>query len=214
MEYLFMQKQVSKAHYEFTNYMTKRRWASFWHQLDEVLKLAPENVLEIGPGPGLFKVIAATFNVKVETLDIDKDLNPDYIASVFALPFESNSFDVICAFQMLEHLPFEDSVRAMSEMCRVAKKAVILSLPDAGGHWPFILGLPGGKEIAHPIPTPRFWALPNHFDGEHYWELNKQGYPLAKVIESFSQFGFKLEKTYLVDRNPYHRFLVFKPSIG
>ena len=54
-------KQVEKAHYEFNSYMSKERWISVWHQLDEIQKLKPENVLEVGPGPGLFKIIAAAF---------------------------------------------------------------------------------------------------------------------------------------------------------
>ena len=209
-----MKKQVDASHYEFNAYMSKRRWASFWHQVDEVYRHSPNTVLEVGPGPGLFKAVAAAFGLNVETLDIDPEIEPDHVASVFELPFENNSYDVVCAFQMLEHLPYEDSLRAFSEMCRVSSKAVVISLPDAAGHWPFVLGLPGGREIAWPIPTPRFWKLPNFFNGEHHWELNKRGFGLQKVIEDFSKQGFGLERTFLVDRNPYHRFLVFLPPAG
>lgn len=71
-------KQVNQEHYEFKKYVTKLRWISMWHQLDELMRLRPERVLEIGPGPGLLKATAAQFGVSVETLDLDADLNPDH----------------------------------------------------------------------------------------------------------------------------------------
>lgn len=45
-------KQVEKSHYDFTRYMSRARWQSLWHQLDEVLQLHPARVLELGPGGG------------------------------------------------------------------------------------------------------------------------------------------------------------------
>ncbi len=63
-----------------------------------------------------------TIGVKIETLDIDLVLNPDYVASVFEMPFNDAQIDVVCAFQMLEHLPYEKSLLAFKEMSRVAKK--------------------------------------------------------------------------------------------
>lgn len=41
------------------------------------------------------------------------------------LPFEDNSWDVVCAFGILHHIP--DPNRAIREMCRVARHAVFFS---------------------------------------------------------------------------------------
>jgi ubiquinone/menaquinone biosynthesis C-methylase UbiE len=118
-----MNKQVEKSHYDFEEYIDKNRWNSMWHQLDEVSNFKPDNILEVGPGPGVFKATAnIVWEGKVKTLDIDPELNPDYVESVFDMPFDNNSFDVVCAFQMLEHLPYEKSLLAFKEMSRVAKK--------------------------------------------------------------------------------------------
>ena len=35
---------------DFYEYDQKPRWISYWHQIDEVLRLAPQTVLEIGIG--------------------------------------------------------------------------------------------------------------------------------------------------------------------
>ena len=84
-------KQVDKTHYEFYRYMSKGRWASLWHQLDEVIQLKPSNVLEVGPGPGAFKQMAILFGLAVETIDLDPDLKPDHVGSATALPFADAS---------------------------------------------------------------------------------------------------------------------------
>ena len=203
-------KQVDKSHYEFGKYMTKRRWASVWHQLDEVIKLNPERVLEVGPGPGLFKVAASVFDVHVETLDLDPDLSPDHVASVFEMPFDDGTFDVVCAFQMLEHLPFEQSLEAFREMVRVASKAVVISLPDAGTRWPVSIHVPRIGDVKFSIPKPWLRAPAHQFDGEHYWEVNKKGYQVARIIRMLSgEAPASLIRRFRVPENPRHLFFVF-----
>lgn len=205
-----MLKQVEKSHYQFGRYVNKRRWMSMWCQLDEVSKLQPVNVLEIGPGPGIFKAVANSIGLKVETLDIDPELKPDHVASVFQMPFGDGSYDVVCAFQMLEHLPFEDSCKAFREMTRVAKNHVVISLPDAQARWPMSIYIPKFGQWSFSIPKPTLGKKPHVFDGEHYWEINKQGYSVDQVLESLVQeCAIDLVKTYRVSENPYHRFFVF-----
>ncbi|CAM2933716.1 class I SAM-dependent methyltransferase [Acinetobacter celticus] len=209
-----MQKQVEHSHYKFSSYVHKQRWISIWHQLDEVIKLNPQNVLEIGPGPGLFKAAAGAFCIDVETLDIDTELKPDHVASVLALPFDDNSFDVVCAFQMLEHLPFVDSLLAFSEMARVARKAVIISLPDAAKRWPISIDIPMFGIVNFLLPRPRLRALNHIFDGEHYWEVNKAGYLLKEIENEFCKSApVILNRTFRVPENPYHRFFIFSKNI-
>jgi SAM-dependent methyltransferase len=206
-----MQKQVHSSHYVFDKYVSNRRWASIWHQLDEVNKLKPKNVLEIGPGPGLFKAMGTALGLHVETLDIDAEIKPDHIASVFSMPFEDGAFDVVCAFQMLEHLPFEKSLEAFAEMNRVAKCGIVTSLPDAATCWSFSAHIPKvGLKWLH-IPKPYWGMREHHFDGEHYWEINKVGYPTDLIIaELKKRTNKKLQHTYRVNENPYHRFFCFE----
>jgi len=206
-------KQVKDGHYEFSRYISKERWSSMWHQLDEIQKLNPVNVLEIGPGPGLFKVVAATFGIAVETLDFDPEVKPDHVGSATAIPFADASYDVVCAFQMLEHLPYEVSLQAFDEMVRVSRRHVVISLPDTRAVWRYLIHVP--KFGAHDflVPRPRLGAPRHEFDGEHYWEIGKRGYPLARVVADFSKHARLLE-TYRVPDNPVHRFFVFDRQAG
>jgi len=204
------QKQVDKSHYHFSKYIHKRRWISIWHQLNEVLTLKPKNVLELGPGPGLFKLLANHFNLTVETVDLDPDLEPDYVASADKLPMEDDSYDCVCAFQMLEHLPYEQSLQAFNEMVRVAKKNIVISLPDAKRLWFFSMYIPMAGQLSFHIPRPRLHLKPHQFDGEHHWEINKEGYHLNKVVDDFTRNNIKLIRSYRVEEHLKHRFLVFE----
>lgn len=201
--------QVEKSHYAFPSYMSKQRWSSIWHQLDEIQRLKPESVLELGPGPGIFKAIAAQFGIAVETLDIDPELKPDHVASATAMPFKNGAYDVVCAFQMLEHLPYECSLEAFREMVRVSRKNVVISLPDAKKVYPVTAQLPRLGEVQFLCPRPFTPPPVHHFDGEHYWEVNKSDYALDRIILDFTRCA-RLIKTYRVTENPYHRFFVFE----
>lgn len=206
-----MKKQVDKSHYEFAKYLHKGRWASMWHQLDEVVNLAPDHVLEVGPGPGIFKANAATLGFNVETLDIDPELNPDHVGSVFDMPFDDGTYDVVCAFQMLEHLPWEDSKKAFREMARVARIGLVVSLPDAAVRWPMSIHVPRIGALKFSMPKPRIRARKHEFDGEHYWEINKYGYSLHRVKSDFLNAPrVKIVKSYRVHEHLYHRFFVLK----
>jgi SAM-dependent methyltransferase len=207
-----MEKQVDGSHYKFYEYIDKRRWASMWHQIAEISALDPESILEIGPGPGIFKAMANGLGFNVKTLDLAEDLNPDYVASAANIPLDNNEFDICCAFQVLEHLPFDVSKVAFSEMARVARRYVIISLPDAKKLWPFSFYIPKvGQKYFH-VRKPFDFVKDHVFDGQHYWEVNKKGYEITKVISEFidASSNIELVKTYRVNENPYHRFFVFE----
>ncbi len=202
-----MDAQVESSHYEFGEYVHKERWASMWHQLDDVIALHPNRVLEIGPGPGLFRAAAISLGLNIETLDLDPALHPDHVASVFDMPFDDNEFDVVCAFQMLEHLPLDQSMEALTEMARVARTNIVISLPDAAVRWPISIRIPRLGLLQFSIPKPRL-RLPRHeFDGEHYWEINTRGCDLDHICELvIAATSMTLDRTYRVPEYPYHRF--------
>ena len=203
------QKQVDKEHYQFDKYVNKKRWMSIWHQVDELLAVNPKSALEIGPGPGLFKSLAEHFGISVVTMDLDQELRPDYVGSATDLPFKDNVFDCVCAFQVLEHLPYKKALQAFEEMIRVTRNHIIISLPDSRTLYPCYFHLPKIGKVIYNIPSPRFWSTPHKFNGLHYWEINKKDYGLRKIIYDFTQKKVVIKKTYRVKENPYYRFFIF-----
>lgn len=205
-----MLKQVDADHYRFENYLSLPRWNSLWHQLRLIKSMQPKSVLEVGPGPGCFKAIALNQGINIETLDIDPDLKPDHLGVATALPMTDDVYDLVCAFQVLEHLPFDQSIQALDEFTRVAKRNVVISLPDSLRLWRYLLHVPKFGEKSFLLTRPKFKAPVHQFDGEHYWEINKKGYELRKVIQAMSQNPERsLETTFRPFENPTHRFFVF-----
>ena len=203
-----MRKQVSAAHYDFAGYVTPARFMSFWHQVDEVARLRARTVLEIGPGPGIVTGILRGQGVVVTTCDIADDTEADVCASVIRLPFADGAFDVVICCQVLEHLPFDDSLRALEEIRRVCSVGSVISLPQASRYWPFTIHVPFMGALKFGVRPP--WRLKPHvFDGQHHWEIDKAGYEEARILEQYGRV-FTSVRSFRVHENHYHRFFILQ----
>jgi len=189
-------------------YDHKSRWISYWHQINEILSLAPRSVLEIGIGNKTVSNYLKNQGLKVVTLDADEGLKPDIVASVLKIPSQNNSFDAVLCAEVLEHLPFEDFPKALAEIKRVTRKYVVLSLPHWGLSFYAGLKLPLLKEIEIFIKFP-FWKEPKYGKG-HCWEIGRRAYSLKKIKKIIKESGFKILKDYLSSESPYHHFFILE----
>jgi hypothetical protein len=196
------QVQVAPEHYDFERYDDRERWMSYWHQLRVVLAGRPRSVLEIGPGSRVFSSYLQNVGVDVKTLDIDTTRKPDYVADITRLDETlpaGVTFDAVCAFQVLEHLPFAELEKCLGGIARRSNKHVFISLPYRG--WRVRLGFwwgEGAYTLGHKFMLP--WTLKRC--PEHYWELGK-GYSarrLTKILEKY----FIVRSRGFVPENPYH----------
>ena len=193
--------------YKFYQYDYKERWMSYWHQIDEILKLQPKTVLEIGIGNKMVSDYLKKQGIEVKKLDINKDLKPDFTASVLNMPLANDSFNVILCAEVLEHLPFEDFKKALLELKRVSKKYIILSLPHFGPPIKINFKIPFIKEIKIAFKISYY---PKHkSSGVHYWEIGKKGYSPRKIKNIIKKY-FKIKKEFIPFENQYHHFYILK----
>ena len=203
------EQQVSKEHYTFESYGFEGRFVSYYWQLHEVLSRKSVSLLEVGVGDRVFgSFITQNTSVQYTSIDIAEDLHPDVLGSVTKLPFPDNSFDITCAFEVLEHLPFEEFDTALSELCRVARNYVAVSLPHFGPMLAFSLKIPFIPLIRVAVKIP--YARAHVFNGQHYWEIGKRGYPIAKIRSILAQHG-KIESDFIPFNNSYHHAFVLVP---
>jgi ubiquinone/menaquinone biosynthesis C-methylase UbiE len=202
---------IDPSHYDFARYVDIKRWSSYWHQVHETLSLRPKSVLEVGVGTGLYKSALQALHCPVTSIDINPDLAPDHVGSVTALPFDDASFSVVVAFQVLEHLPYGDFRRSIAEMRRVAAEHVVISLPDARKVWRATVDF-GKGERRWLMVKPRWRPRVHRVTGDHQWEINKQGYPVERIVADLQACGLEVLRNFEVPQNPYHRVFVCRKT--
>lgn len=205
-------QQVNKHTYDFARYAHPGRWVSYYHQIKEVLARVPGTVLEIGVGDGVLRdYLLRNTDIRYTSADIAEDLKPDIVADVSKmLPFPDGSFDIVCAFEILEHLPFEKFEHALVEIARVSRKGVIISLPHFGPPLTLSFKVPFLSEIrlAWKIPFPKMHV----FNGQHYWEIGKRGFSVRRIRQTLHKH-FVIVKDFIPFENQYHHFFVLEKKI-
>jgi len=107
----------------------------------EVVALSPRTFLDAGCGEGFVarRILDAVPDITLTGCDVSgaaleiaasTNVGARFVAgSIVDLPFPDRSFDVVGCFEVLEHLPDDLPRRALSELARVSRRAVVLSVP-------------------------------------------------------------------------------------
>lgn len=119
------------------------RQVDFWLRASRVMtQLCGERVLDVGSGSlglqGALRMAGMGARYRVVPTDINRAfLTRGIVSSAAYLPFKSKSFDAVVAMDLLEHVPSELRAGMVSEMCRVARRRVIVTLPirSPGGQY-------------------------------------------------------------------------------
>ncbi len=102
--------------------------------------LPPKRILEVGCGDGfMVNFVSDFYHNKPELYGVDiseniiNEARANYsevrfsVQSVYDLDFEGSSFDLVLAFEILEHL--RDPGAALEEICRVASGNILFTVP-------------------------------------------------------------------------------------
>jgi 2-polyprenyl-3-methyl-5-hydroxy-6-metoxy-1,4-benzoquinol methylase len=127
----------------------------------EIEVLQPESILDVGCGEGrTTRFLASRFSVPIHGAELEvqllvgaKALVPEgsFVgASVYSLPYGTGAFDLVTATEVLEHL--DDPERALEEMLRVARRAVIVTVPHEP--WWRLANMARGRYVLHCGNTP------------------------------------------------------------
>jgi ubiquinone/menaquinone biosynthesis C-methylase UbiE len=129
--------------YEASNPVVRHLLDRFLRRVDEAAaSLAPASVLDVGCGEGVVTERLAQLLAPTGVLGVDAHeahLSEEWrgrrapnlsfaTGSAYELPFADGSFDLVCAVEVLEHL--ERPRDALAEMRRVARRALLLSVPN------------------------------------------------------------------------------------
>lgn len=194
-------------------YNNPERFSSYFSQIKIVTDQSPKNILEIGVGNKIVSGYLKNAGFKITTCDLDKTLNPDVVADIRAMPFGDEEFDLVTAFEVLEHLPFSDVEFVLKELNRISSAKVIISIPYVTfaiyGKFKFL-------PFLHPLSfmfriCEYFWHK-HKFNGQHYWEMGTSGYGRKKIRKLIKDCGFEIKKELTPELNPYHYFFILEKT--
>lgn len=90
-------------------------------------------ILDVGGYPGLITRFLTDYDTTIVDL-IDADL-PDYVRyDGVKLPFDDNSFDMVCSCDVLEHVPAPQRSAFVDELARVARDYMVITAPFDDEH--------------------------------------------------------------------------------
>jgi len=110
-------------------------------RIEETINIIPAEIrtlLDVGCGNGAFvNTLISKFPDRFEkVVALDKSEEAlRYVkscklkGSIVNLPFEDESFDLVTATEVLEHLSYEDFKKGISELQRISKKFIVISVP-------------------------------------------------------------------------------------
>ncbi|MCK9438560.1 class I SAM-dependent methyltransferase [Patescibacteria group bacterium] len=186
------------------------RWMSYWHQIKNIFDLEPNSIVEIGVGSGVLSEYLKKRDFNIFTLDIDNFLKPDMVCDISSQYIDGIYSDVVCAFQVLEHINLNKIETALDNICRMSKKNVVISLPQNVFSFKFYFKIPLFKSFKLLLIIPKLRKNRYFQKNGHYWEIGNIGTSKKWLIKSFKKRGFELVKSYTVFENSYHVFFVFK----
>ncbi len=122
-------------HLERKNWWFKVRSNILQQRIAQLLpQLNTNTVLNVGVATGATSEMLATFG-QVMSIEYDKECfeftksilkSPILNGSILELPFEEAQYDLVCAFDVIEHV--EDDLLAVNEMKRVCKKGGLVAV--------------------------------------------------------------------------------------
>jgi len=153
-------------------------------------------VLDVGCDEGHLKKL-----IKGEHVGIDKYGKPDILHDISqGLPQEPKSFETVAAFDVLEHM--DDIYFVFDELCRVSRRWVIVTLPNAF-EWRFRLSFLFGRPI-----SGKYGLHPTPQSDRHRWIFSFK--EARRFVEKEAQKnGF----TVLEEAACYYKYNQFLPKI-
>ena len=152
------------------------------------------------------------------TVDINPELQPDIVDDIInPQQLSPRSYDLITCFEVLEHMPFEQSRQAVQNLAQIARKYLLISIPDMRyfvslkfsifGTLPFSVG--------RLLSTPRLRRKRNTFGKDHYWEIGIHSHGRrysAKYVKKELFADLHVVEDFRCFPVPWHHYYVIRIS--
>ncbi len=190
---------------------TEIQWNNLGLRIRTIMKHTGKKakILVLGSGVGELPVLLKLYGYEnVTTLDADKSVNADVLHDITKpFPFDDESFHIIIAFHVLEHVDFEESFPfALSEIYRVLNTWGKFYFAVPCRAWYFAAKIRfcrwENMSIGPYRILKKFTPNPTHF-----WEVSKT-YPEELIRSIIERANFKIEEKIFTTVNSTELFLI------
>ena len=215
--------------------LDEKRFSSTRIQLTSVTDLggSVSSILEVGPGSGYFASIMKDLNYMVKTADIKDRTNPDYLGD-FRETEIPERFDLVAAFEMLQHLPYEDLPETLTRLAALSNKYVLISIPARVHKFELALEIPamlaprrlglGWFRGRHSMSTtwewPRgrdrsksTWEGREDYWNPHYWEVGRKSFPRSRFLAEIESSGLQILWHKYNPQHTHHLFVLAEKAV-
>jgi len=196
---------LDKYMYYSDNYFRLNQLCSFAHQINDIHRLNPASILEIGIGNGFTSSFLRRAGFDIVTVDINPELEPDICSPISRLKplLGDRSFDLVVCCEVLEHMPFEDFELSL-EVFRSVGQRLYMTLPN----YKRVYGVGGFINLpkVYGLSFRAQFELPNRktLSEEHFWEVGSSPTTTKReVIKRLGKFYRQID-TQRYALNPYH----------
>ena len=221
-ELIAKRKERMQKSFQRNLMLQPKRWMSFREQVSLSHVENPKNILEIGKGNGLYCAMMKAFDYEIDTLDINEYYQPTYVGDICDVNIKKK-YDLVVGFQILQHIEKSKLNAAIKNMCSISDRCIILSIPHFSPQYfslKFVIpdffkkvGLRTDYDFYKRVKLKKYkdreYSLDEKSHQAHYWELGRGTMNEQKFCNHFTDFGFKLTKSFSPSDFPYHSFFVF-----
>ncbi len=205
--------QAPASQYVDPTYLSPQRLSSVGFQYSLGIGLGGHSYLDVGSGNGLLVWLLRRQGKLAIAVDHNSDTRPGVVGLLPHLPFLDAAVDVSLCFQVLEHMPFSMLGSCLTDLARVSRLGVIISVPDQTE--PMSCRYNMERRFYHRFRFPRRWKGKDRgIDEEHFWELGHDGLEPGDLCLIASACGLTTTRHFRNPHFPYHHFFVLALSGG
>lgn len=210
------------------NLNRKNQFLSIFYQVSQpILDLGIKSVLEFGTGRNVSKALIEHFNVFHHSVDFD-DVRfiPDEVSTILSFK-TTKKYDMVSAFQVLEHNPLETINDHLVKMKSFSNKYVFISVPYSGRWISMNLELNFMPTNLGRIRKNIMFTWPRIFKKTrpiekykkrkdkhtpHWWEIGDKNLSKEDFKNIINSSGLKIEKQFHNEYFPYHIFYLLEKN--
>lgn len=202
------------------------RFTSIFYQVkDIIIKPDIKSILEFGTGRNVSKALIEHFGIKHYSVDFDdKTFRPDHVSTI--LEFDKDEkYDIVCAFQVLEHNPIETIGIHLDKLRSFSNKYVYVSLPFNGrwisinfffnfmptryGRWNRSILFTWKNFFQKRRPVKEYEKRKNKYS-PHWWEIGDTNMSKKQFEKIANKSGLKIINQFHNKFFPYHIFFLME----